>query len=143
MPAYVHTCIALIALVTLEYPAMTRSDGSQPNATGAFLLSDCTAAVKMLDGEEDANAVKSGFCFGYLSGFVAGHNAAVFENRRLAKDSNAKLAFCTTGRKISAGQLARVVVTFLQAHLNTLDLPMEFLTMKAFSEAFPCGSIPQ
>lgn len=136
MKAHIARSITFCIGIAFCLPS-SASDG-HVRRDGNFLLSECTAAIKMLN-KESADRSDGWFCLGYITGFEDGHRSVVFENRRSFKNSNTKMMYCTAeDRKISTEQMIRVVVKFLQDRPTILDFPMSFLTWQALSEAFPC-----
>ena len=106
--------------------------------SGTFLLSMCTAAISHFDDKSAKNPLEYGYCVGYINGFRTGHTSTVFDQKRINKSANSKLLFCPSN-DVTNIQMARVLVKFLQDRPQTLHLPADFLTMKAFTDAFSCN----
>jgi Rap1a immunity proteins len=119
--------------------SLSRADESASKHDGNYLLKQCNEVVRFLDSNgERGDHEASGWCLGYVNGFLLGHNAAILSNQSNNPKSNAARMFCTEQRNVTPGQLARVLVKFLTEHPNSLDLTPDILTLEAFKEAFPC-----
>lgn len=104
--------------------------------TGNDLLTNCSAFVKVMDGEKSKDVVKAGYCVGYLVGIQDGLllMEGVATKNKSAK--NVKLVCTPIGT--SVGQFARVLEKFLKDHPEYLHEPSGVLSYVAFTEAFPC-----
>lgn len=89
--------------------------------TGSELLSDCSA-------EEMHERF---FCMGYIAG-ISGADDAYADWGEKAKES-----ICLRD-KVTLGQLRLVVIHWLEAHPDKLDLSSDYLVPQALEEAFPC-----
>jgi hypothetical protein len=102
-------------------------------ADGNNFLVECKGAVDALDGRGNPNnAIGTGRCLGYMQGMT---NLNIFYSVSL-KDKN-QLHFCIPER-VNSGQLARVVVKYLESNPQSLHENEGALTWSALVEAFPC-----
>ena len=104
-------------------------------ADGNELVEHCNSAIKLYEGENSASTtteIGAGLCLGVLDGF---RSLNTFYEAVLEKD---QLFFCIpTG--VTNGQLAKVVVKYLNDNPSELHEPATALIWTALFEAFPCN----
>lgn len=99
-------------------------------ADGNALLTQCQQFIKAADGEKDFDRGQAGMCVGFVEGVLS---TTAFFGENL--DNDAKLCIPKTATN---GQLARVVVKYLEdnpAKLNQGKTGLVWLSMK---DAYPC-----
>ena len=108
-----------------------------PNVNdGKALTRECTEALNQADNgpitnpDELARGSDMGQCLGLVTGVWHTHMMMVddFESRE---------AFCATGT-ITAGQMARIVRSYLAVHPAELAMWDTVLILRAFVDVFPC-----
>jgi hypothetical protein len=115
--------IPLLALVLLRQTAIANSD---PDDTGAVLVQNCRATIRVLDQRDSNNEVeiaKSLECIRYIEGFIDGVNIL---NRRV----------CVQGA--SKGTVARVYVAFMEKNPKYFDRPREVGLALALIDGYSC-----
>jgi len=122
----------VIVLMMIGLPGIVWADGNE-------LLSNCSAAERVADGEHvsDKIAYDATACMAYLSGvrdLNSLYRAAAIEDKTVLPD----LVFCSPDDGVKTGQLARIVVKYLKGHPETLHRSEILLTMLALKDAFPC-----
>jgi hypothetical protein len=102
-------------------------------ADGNKLLSECQAAVRFMDNNNDVNNDEygQGKCLGTVEGVIG---MTMLLNGDLPK----KLQMCYPKGGISNGQGIRILVKFLQENPKILNLDATVLTKVALADAYPC-----
>lgn len=101
-------------------------------ADGSSFLSDCKVAIDTIDGRpNNGSQVGAGICLGTVQGM---RHLNSFYSVTLKKD---QLFFCIP-EKVSAGQLARVVVSYLEKNSAKLHEHEGLLVLSSFVDAYPC-----
>jgi hypothetical protein len=103
--------------------------------TGEEMLGYCKEG-----GNEPVKDFDKGLCAGFIDGFAAGHfSAETFHafHHREEKIDEVYGRLCIPDN-INRGQLARVLVQYLEQHGDKLKLPAGLLLDDALREAFPC-----
>lgn len=115
----------IFAILFATYSSGVLADGNK-------LLSQCNAAIQIMDGgtlPKDAYIAAS--CLGLVQGIT---------NLNLLYQVNEKndTFFCLPAGGINNGQAARIVVKYLKEHPEKLHENESFLAIGAFVEAYPC-----
>ncbi len=126
--------LALVFVMTAVHAVAQRPT---PNVNdGNALLRECGVALRaadsgpVIDPDPVARGVDMGQCLGLVS--------AVWHTHKLMVDAfDSREAFCPPG-PTSAGQMARLVHTFLTQHPDDLDRWDTELILEAFGDAYPC-----
>lgn len=135
----IRTILCTLALVLIVNTGHAVAQGPTPNVNdGTALLRECGVALRTADGgpvidpDRMARGVDMGQCLGLVSAVWHTHELMVasFDSRK---------AFCPS-ESISAGQMARLVHTYLTQDPVDLDRWDAELILEAFSDAHPCGS---
>ncbi len=101
-------------------------------ADGSIFLSDCKKAIDTIDGRPNSGSqIGAGTCLGTVQGM---RHLNTFYSLTLEKD---QLFFCIPA-KVSAGQLARVVVSYLENNPAKLHEHEGLLVFNSFVDAYPC-----
>ncbi len=134
MRTVVPALLGLLVLATSAADAATA--WYRGGFTGEEMLEHCKESLNT-DPVKDFNR---GICVGFIEGFTAGHFVAetyhAFHHRdEKLEDIYGHLCVPET---TSRGQMARVLVQFLQAHPDKLKLPAALLIEDAFRETYPC-----
>ena len=132
--AFVALAVALIvgvpAALSAQGPTLSVNDGNA-------LLRECGTALRAADDGPvlEENPVERGVAMGQCLGVVA----AVWHTHKLMVDAyGSRQAFCPRD-SLSAGQMARVVHTYLTEHVAELGQWDTELALQAFVDAYPCG----
>jgi len=165
-PALALFLVVLCSAVSAEAQSADRSLQRSPQS-GNELLDWCNQAVRTQEtdwGSEAAraaedprlllermeNIMKSMWCAGYLSAikeviFISQLNLAFAAKAGVkltgpeeAQKLAVQTAFICIPDGVSPAQLARIVVKWLQEHPERLHEQKSVLTLKAFTDAFPC-----
>ena len=96
---------------------------------GNSLLEHCSAAVQRLDGQTSVNAIRFGYCYGYIQG--------VIDMNAFNKSSGQPPLFCLP-TTISNGRIARLLFDYLKSHPERLQEQAGLLIIDAYTDAFPC-----
>ena len=101
-------------------------------STGNELLTSCKTMIRLMDNGYKSDSANDAYDAGVCLGFTSGVRSTI----SLLELPESILSCPPT--KATMGQLARVVVKFLEEHPAQLDGEQTLLTMLAFKEAFPC-----
>jgi hypothetical protein len=123
-----YVIILLLALVLTANVKIIWSEEGDPH-TGHVLLRKCKAAIE--DLTEDQRIADAGQCTGYVHGIE--EMLRFIEIRYGLTDS----LFCVP-KGVNLGQMARVVVKYLEDHPERLHETDINLVVDAFKLAFPC-----
>ena len=96
--------------------------------SGNDLLRKCENVLS-----SSTETVDSAFCLGHISGF--------FEGLSLKVSEQSTNLTCYPESPVTAAQLLRIVVKYMQDHPELLHHPYKFLVADALSEAFPCPQL--
>jgi hypothetical protein len=96
---------------------------------GNALLEHCSAAVQRLDGQTNVNAIRFGYCYGYIQGII--------DMNTFNKNAGQSPLFCLPPH-VSNGRIARLLFEYLQNHTERLQEEARVLIVDAYAEAFPC-----
>lgn len=111
----------------------TALHGSSATAITAIeLLEGCRETFK----PAEADAFMAGRCIGYLEGGLTGLELANDAAKKMKPP--VALGFCLPD-KVTNGQMARVLVSYLERNPARLHEPTLGLYLRALVEAFPCG----
>ncbi len=114
---YIATLMCLLLLPSIGY-----TDGNK-------LLEQCLPSERFLDSQEvPDNALDAGVCAGFLQGV---------RNTMYVMSYNRSIKACMPDG-VSNGQALRIVTAYLKKHPESLHEHEAILTVKAFSEAYPC-----
>lgn len=134
----VRTPLAAAVMLVAGLSAPNAAQGPTPNVNdGNALLRECGTALRAADDGPvlEENPVERGVAMGQCLGVVA----AVWHTHKLMVDAyDSRRAFCPA-TSLSAGQMARLVHTYLSQHVSELDHWDTELTLEAFVDAYPCG----
>ncbi len=120
-------------------------------ADGNELLSQCEAAIRVLDTESDVDMSSvdidwvgdvgnGGICMGYLKG-IRDTLLVYSSDSSVEKEAWKKLtAICLPAEGITNAQAARVQHKFMRENTDTLDKPEIVVALLGFANAFPCDS---
>ena len=111
---------AFFLLMACSTPILGATDGNQ-------LLQMCSAAVCVMDGVDKNGDFDAALCIGFIGGYKSGHDNALRGMTHCAPNN------------ITAGQLVRITVKYLNEHPEQLHLDQSVLTAFALAQAFPCG----
>jgi hypothetical protein len=104
---------------------------------GSNLLTRCSLAVRVFDGEKlsSADAVDGSFCMGYISGIHDMDYAVQMleENEKITLMKHACIP-----SNVSTAQVMRVVVKYLRDNPERLHMPASVLVTDAIRSSFPC-----
>lgn len=95
---------------------------------GSELQRDCAI------GEKDGHYYESGKCGSFITGTEAGYGLSVYWNK-LTPD------YCLPDG-VTQGQVAKVVVKYMDDHPEKLHLRAEILVINSLIAAFPCTPEP-
>lgn len=106
--------------------------------TGSDLLANCSAFVKVLNGDKSSkeSLEKAGYCYGYLVGISDGLHLMMGVAMQTKSAKNPSLICTPPGTTV--GQHARVLVKYLKDHPEHLHKNSGVLSYVAFTDAFPC-----
>lgn len=131
----IHAVALIIILFSMSMlPALSRGEEIQNN--GRKILQSCRVAVEYLDNDKangDGEAVR--FCDDYLTGFREDENI-----REIMMGEHYYRGYCFPYKGITNGELARVVVNYLQANENEQELTANVAIRDAFVEGYPCSN---
>ena len=134
MPMRCFFVLIMCGLVTAE----TAAQGPMPNVNdGSALRRECSTALGAADENEvsSRDPIERGSDMGQCLGLVSG----VWHTHMMMVDEfDSRSAFCPTA-SISAGEMARVVNRYLQAHPAELDQWDTVLILRAFMTVYPCS----
>ena len=117
--------IVLVVLITL---ALTGQFVCYAN-DGNSLLEHCSAAIQKLEGQTNVNAIRFGYCYGYIQGVIDMNSFNI--------SSGQPPLFCLP-QTISNGRIARLLFDYLKNHPERLQERAGLLVVDAYTEAFPC-----
>ena len=98
--------------------------------SGNDLQTDCRERSKFIDGR-DHNPCDVGSCRTYIVSVADSHNAYVDWGYMSPR-------FCSPD-KVTQGQLAAVVIKYLEANPQDLHLAAAGIVVNALAQAFPCN----
>jgi hypothetical protein len=128
---------ALACVFVLGASGLVPAQGPTPGVDdGAALLVECGSALRAADGGAvlEENPVERGVHMGQCLGLVS----AVWHTHKLLVDAfDSRQAFCPTAI-LSAGQMARLVHTYLTVHSDELDRWDTQLILEAYADTYPC-----
>lgn len=129
----IHAVAPVIILFSISLlPALSNADEMQN--TGRKILQSCQVAVEYLDNDNasgDGEAVR--FCDDYLTGFREDENI-----REIQMGEHYYRGYCFPYKGVTNGELARVVVNYLQGNENEQALAANTAIRDAFVEGYPC-----
>ena len=130
----IHAVGLIIILFSMTMlPA--RSHGAEMENNGRKILQNCQVALEYLDNDAptgDVEAVK--FCDDYLTGFREDENIKdIYMRERYHR------GYCFPYTGITNGELARVIVNYLQANEYEQVLAANTAIRDALVEGYPCG----
>lgn len=96
---------------------------------GNSLLEHCSAAIQKLEGQTNVNAIRFGYCYGYIQG--------VIDMNTFNISSGQPPLFCLP-QTISNGRIARLLFDYLKSHPERLQEQAGTLIVDAYTEIFPC-----
>ncbi len=106
---------------------------------GNYLLTTCTAALKMTDDGintvSGGDQIKGTYCVGYISGIKDMLYAVV----ELSKSQGQTPTVCMPEDGIGNGQALRIVVKFLKDHPEQLHNSGITLVLKSLQQSYPCS----
>ena len=102
--------------------------------SGNAFLRQCSVVEKDYDFTS-ADKSNQMVCAAYVSGFVEGASAAITFSR--SKGESPSSLYCTDS-DMEAGQLVRVVLSYIRSHPETAHLRTFVLVTRAFQAAYPC-----
>jgi hypothetical protein len=131
--------ISIIFVLILGFGASGSRAQDTEKDNGNKLLDSCGEVVKALDNpNHNADAYKFSWCIGYMRGC----NAAMIMQRTASSTTYSE--YKTTGflgvllpDGVTNGQMARVIVKWLQDHPQQLHEDADMLTLLILREAFP------
>lgn len=121
--------VLFFALSLVLFPRLLSAQEATPKGMGMELLEECQAA------ERGTPSVQSAHCLGYLNGIADGLDA--WESFNKYHNGNLPPPACIP-RSATMGELARVVVKFLNDHPNKLHESYRFLAILALADGYPC-----
>ena len=128
----------LISTLLLLAWGAARADDENTGLTGNRLLTSCSNAVKLFDGDRSEPVVISApLCIGFVQGFLAGTDAMLSQNLALYKKGLKRVA-CTEDAHTTGSQMVRILEKYLRDNPQYLHQPSGVIALVAFSEAFPC-----
>jgi hypothetical protein len=106
-------------------------------ADGSSLLTKCSLAVRILDGEKlsSTDAVEGGFCTGYISG---SHDTDYMVQMLEEHEKITLMKHSCPPSNASTGQVVRIVVKYLRDNPERLRMPASVLVTDAVRSSFPC-----
>lgn len=116
----------------LLIPLLLATSSSAVAMTGNELLQACKQVMQNTDVE----FASAGRCIGYLEGGRDGLSFAMYILRQLKPGESSK--YCVPN-EVTNGQMARVVVKYLESNPARLHEQSLNLLLFAMIEAFPCG----
>ena len=121
------TLLLLFSILFIASPVMA----DDIYVYGEDLFIACNEAIKHIDATGDADHFQSGRCWGYIAGAADMHELMDHgeEAHHSCKPENKDIA-----------ELARVVLKYLKANPDKLNIPAGILVFDAFHEYFPCGT---
>ena len=129
----IHTVgLSIILLAMAFFPA--RSPGAEMENTGRKILQNCEVALEYLDNDDangDTEAVK--FCNDYLTGFRSDENI-----KKMHMGERYHRGYCFPRKGITNGELARVIVSYLQTYEQEQMLDANTAIRDALIEGYPC-----
>jgi hypothetical protein len=124
---FANTCriISFLILFLLATPAHAEQ-------TGNDLLRGCTAMSKTADGNEQSidDITSSLYWAGYISGFV--------DSYQITYPGNKPTLFCVPQQGIENGQMARIVIKYLNDNPKDLHQSARLCLIHSLQDAFPC-----
>jgi hypothetical protein len=133
----VRNRILVSVLLLLAFRA-AHADNETTGLTGNSLLTSCSNAVKLFDGDRSEPVVMNApVCIGFTVGFLSGTDAMLSQNLAL-RNKGFKRVACTEEAHVTVTQWVRILEKYLRDHPQQLHQPPGMLAMIAFSEAFPC-----
>lgn len=104
---------------------------------GSSLLTKCSLAVRVFDGEKlsTADALDGSFCVGYISGI---HDTDYMVQMLEEHEKISLMKHACPPSNASTGQAVRVVVKYLRDNPERLNLPASVLVTDAIRSSFPC-----
>ena len=131
----IHVVALIIILFSMSMlPAI--SSGNEIENNGRKILQSCQVAVEYLDNDEasgDGAAVR--FCDDYLTGFREDENI-----REIQMGEHYYRGYCFPYNGVTNGELARVVVKYLQDNEKEQELAANTAIRDAFVEGYPCSN---
>ena len=129
----IHVAGLIIILFSMSmYPAV--SPGNEPENNGRKMLESCQVAVEYLDNNQASGDIESvKFCDDYLTGFRETENV-----KEIQMGEHYYRGYCFPYKGVTNGELARVLVDYLQANEEEQDLAANTAIRDAFVEGYPC-----
>lgn len=128
--------VGLIIILFSIFMLPAISHGEEIENNGKKIMQSCQVALEYLDNDEatgDIEAVK--FCDDYLTGFRENENIKEIQLRE-----HYYRGYCFPYTGVTNGELARVIVNYLQANEQEQDLTANTAIRDAFVEEYPCGN---
>jgi hypothetical protein len=128
-----QTAVLLIILFSvIMSPAKTY--GNEIENGSKKLLQSCQVALELLDNDETAVDIESvRFCDDYLTGFREDENV-----KEIYMGGHYHRGYCFPYSGITNGQLARVIVNYLQTYKYEQNLAANTVIRNALAEGYPC-----
>ncbi len=131
--------VSIISVLILGFGASGSRAQDTEKDNGNKLLDSCGEVVKAQDNPNyKADVYKFSWCIGYIRGY----NAAMVMQRTASSTTYSE--YKTTGflgvllpDSVTNGQIARVIVKWLQDHPQDLHKDADMLTLSILREAFP------
>jgi hypothetical protein len=131
-----RTLIFIILLSALLYAAPTKA---QDKPDGTMLLARCGDVVRLMDNPQTRTSdYNGGFCLGFITGMEEARSAVAMSYSKTYEEFT-KMAVLgiKMPEDVSYGQIARVLVKWLQDNPNRLHEQASLIYVLAMREAFP------
>jgi hypothetical protein len=126
-------CRAALAGLALSLASpLHAAEGELAREPGSVLLMRCTPALQLIAGTDlDPSARADALtCIGFADGFLFGHGWAAWREGR-------DMYYCPP-EQFSGHAAVPVLVDYLRAHPERLDVAGHVLLFAALTDAFPC-----
>jgi hypothetical protein len=132
----------LLVLIFMLLPVslgITQITANQSMPTGGELLSDCTQALKVIDGDSlsDVEYANAAHCNGYLLGVVDGYTVTEASEKSRIHFTSSMICLPSNGTA-STSQLVPLVVKYLRRNSAHSRESAASLILQAMQESFPC-----
>jgi hypothetical protein len=115
------TLVMCAAILFSIRPALSQG----ANISGNDLLSACKGSTEA--ARSPIEAYKQGICLGMASSTFLGANTL-----------NANSRFCAP-KGVTVGQAMKVAVSYMEAHPQSLQMPLHVLLLDSYRAAWPCN----
>jgi hypothetical protein len=131
--------VAIIPMLMLGFGASGLRAQTQDKNDGNALLESCNETVKFMnDSNASVSMAKSAWCLGYIQGFVSSMEAQKMDkSTTYAAYLKSNVLGISLPPDVTSGQIARVIVKWLQDHPQELHHDIGLLTHIILREAFP------